>query len=229
MSILSAKVNLVEVIFAEQSGPGTFRSQRNFQVNAIIDNNVQRILELLHLISITHHIQLLLLVRVEHPVSLHHLPHTLLILSECCVLRGYLRVILDDQLLHIVFEHLHIVIFELGLIDGDDGPDGVGYDRELEGDRVALDLHEEGDADVLEDFGLQGDVHYLRGLRVDDSHLLVGGVDCDSLRLVVLGDDFILGFKVVVVDDLDAAGLRVPQETLIEFEEVGGEHTDFRD
>ena len=229
MSILSAKVNLVEVIFAEQSGPGTFRPQCNFQVNAIIDNNVQSVLKLLHLVSIAHNIQLLLLVRVEYPVSLHHLPHTLLILSECCVLRGYLRVILDDQLLHIVFEHLHIVIFELGLIDGDDGPDGVGYDRELEGDRVALDLHEEGDADVLEDFGLQGDVHYLRGLRVDDSHLLVGGVDCYPLRLVVLGDDFILGFEVVVVDDLDAAGLRVPQETLVEFEEVGGEHTDFRD
>jgi hypothetical protein len=229
VSILSAKVNLVEVIFAEQSGPGTFRPQCNFQVNAIIDNNVQSVLKLLHLISITHYIQLLLLVRVEHPVSLHHLPHTLLILSECCVLRGYLRVILDDQLLRIVFEHLHIVIFEFGLIDGDDGPDGVGYDSELEGDRVALDLHEEGDADVLEDFGLQGDVHYLRGLRVDDSHLLVGGVDCDSLGLIVLGDDFILGFEVVVVDDLDAAGLWVAQETLIEFEEVGGEHTDFRD
>jgi hypothetical protein len=45
--------------------------------------------------------------------------------------------------------------------------------------------------------------------------------------LFILGHNLVLCLKIIIIDDLNSTGLRVPKEALVVLEEVSGKDTDF--
>jgi hypothetical protein len=85
---------------------------------------------------------------------------------------------------------------------------------------VTFNLDIERNADVREDFSLQGDVHNLRTLWVDNPTILISTVNSDALRLVILGNDLILSLEGIIIDNLNAPCFGVSEEALIVFKEI---------
>ena len=105
------------------------------------------VLELLHLVRIAYYLDLFLVVRLKHTVSLYDFPDGLFVLGEGSVLSGYLALVLNRDLFCVVSEDVDRAVVKLVFVDGDDGTDGSGEDSDHERNVVSLHLDIEGDSD----------------------------------------------------------------------------------
>lgn len=90
-------------LFAEESVASAFRLKVNFEVNTIINDDVKLVLEFLNFISVTADIDYFLFIGFEDTVSLDYFPDRFFIFGEGGVLSIDLRLILDSDLLVLIF------------------------------------------------------------------------------------------------------------------------------
>jgi hypothetical protein len=109
VGVFSSKVDVLALLqlFAEESIPGAPRMQIDLQVDSVVDDDVEFVLELLHLIGIAADINHLLLVGLEDAVALDDFPDGLLVFGESCVFGVDLGLILDSDLLILVLQNFH--------------------------------------------------------------------------------------------------------------------------
>ncbi len=75
VGVLSSEIDVAQVLLTEQSRACAFSLQINFKVNAIVYDNVQFVLELLHFISIANNVNHLFFVRLKDAMTLNNFPN----------------------------------------------------------------------------------------------------------------------------------------------------------
>lgn len=87
--------------------------------------------------------------------------------------------------------------------------------RNHKGYRDSLHLYVQGDAHRIQILCTECNIDNLRASRLDDAALLVGRVDSNSFRLLILWDDLILGLEVTLIHNFDSSSFGVPKEALL--------------
>ena len=77
MSVLSSEVNVLCLLkwLAEEGMTSTLSEEINLDVGAVVDDDVQLVLELLYLVRLTNDIDNLLFIRFQNAVSLNDFPN----------------------------------------------------------------------------------------------------------------------------------------------------------
>ena len=107
MSVLSAKINELEIVFAVERSAKALRSKRHLQVDSVIDDDMESVREFLGLIRITDHINDFFFVGLENPMTLNDFPNGLLKLGEGGVLGVNFALIANSNSFVIVLENVN--------------------------------------------------------------------------------------------------------------------------
>lgn len=125
MGILCSKIDVLEVLLAEERRADTFGLQIDFEVDTVVNNDVEFVLELLYFISVANNVYYFFFVRLENTVSLHHFPDGLLVLGEGCVLCINFGFVGDSDFLCVISKHLDIAVIDILTVNSDYWADRV--------------------------------------------------------------------------------------------------------
>ena len=112
VGVLSSEVNIpgeiglwlvINSLLAVESSSNTFGLELNLYVNAVIDDDVKGILELLNFISRAYDSDLLFFFSLDDAVALNYFPDRVLVLGKGGVLSVNLTDVCDRELLSLIF------------------------------------------------------------------------------------------------------------------------------
>jgi len=222
MSILCAKVDCTKRCFAGKRRTLSFSPQGNFQVCTVINNDVQRVLELGNFVSITNHLNFSLFIRLKNTMPLDHFPNTVFPFRKCGVLCWDLRLVPDGELPSLILQRCYCSIVKLVKVMLNNWSSRCGQYSDHKGDMVALYFDVKWDPNSAQDFSFEGYVDNLGAPRINDATALICSVDGYPLRLIILRNDLVLRLQRVLIDDLYLPCLRMPQEAGFVFQEIRG-------
>ena len=222
VGVLSAEVNNAHGDLSGECVAATSSSQLYFNIHTVVDDDVERILELHHFISHAAHRDSLLLFGLDDAVALNDLPDSVSVFREGGVLCVDLADVGDLEGITLFLQYCDLTEVELLLVKLDVRATRRGKDQHHDLVGVTIDLHDEVRADWAKNLRLELHIYNLGLVWLNHTAPHVDIIDGHALALLVLRLDLKSGLQVVLVDDLDLLGLRVLQETVVELEELVG-------
>ncbi len=152
--IFGSEVDVFQILLAVQRGTDTFCCQTDFEVNAVVNDDVEGILEFLDLISVAHYVDDFIFVWLEYAVSLYDLPDAFFVLGKGSVLCIDLGLVTDFDFLGVISQYFDVVVVNFSAVDCYNGAYRHRNDGKHDRDGFALKLDEERNADTVQDLRL---------------------------------------------------------------------------